>query len=77
MRTAVALLLVLAAAGPSGAGERPSYSHQEYFEHYEGTSTCLECHEDEAQAFFHSIHYQWRGGGPPASSTRTASGWAR
>ncbi len=40
------------------------YSHQEYFEHYEGTKTCLECHEDEAETFFHSQHYQWRGDAP-------------
>jgi hypothetical protein len=59
MRTAIALLLALAAAGSSRAGGASSYSHQEYFEHYEGTSTCLECHEEAAEAFFHSVHYQW------------------
>lgn len=40
------------------------YAHQEYFEHYEGTKTCLECHEEEAETFFHSQHYQWRGDAP-------------
>jgi len=40
------------------------YSHQEYFEHYEGTKTCLQCHEDEAKSFFHSQHYQWRAKAP-------------
>ena len=40
------------------------YSHQEYFEHYEGTSTCLGCHQDEAETFFHSQHYQWTGETP-------------
>jgi hypothetical protein len=54
-------LLVLAAL-PATAGK--TYSHQEYFEHYEGTSTCLTCHEDEAETFFHSQHYQWTGETP-------------
>ena len=40
------------------------HSHQKYFEHYEGTKTCLTCHEDEATSFFHSQHYQWRGEAP-------------
>ena len=40
------------------------YTHQEYFENYEGTTTCLECHEDEAESFFHSQHYQWKGESP-------------
>ena len=34
------------------------------YEHYEGTSTCLECHEEEATSFFHSQHYQWQGQSP-------------
>jgi hypothetical protein len=38
--------------------------HKQYFEHYEGTRTCLECHRDEALAFFESQHYQWRGESP-------------
>jgi hypothetical protein len=54
-------LLVLAEV--SMAGRTPA-SHAEYFEHYEGTATCLECHQDEAEAFFHSQHYQWRGETP-------------
>ena len=65
MRTTIILMAILvAAAGPGGAGERPQYAHQEYFEHYEGTQTCLECHEDAATSFFHSQHYQWRGEAP-------------
>jgi hypothetical protein len=39
-------------------------THKEYFEHYEGTATCLQCHEDEAKTFFHSQHYQWQGDAP-------------
>lgn len=44
------------------AGQK--YTHQEYFEHYEGTKTCLKCHLDQAQNFFHSQHYQWLGEAP-------------
>jgi len=40
------------------------YSHQKYFESYQGTSTCLKCHEEQAESFFHSQHYQWRGEAP-------------
>lgn len=58
------LLAALAVAGPSRAGDRPEPSHAEHFEHYEGTATCLECHEDAAESFFHSQHYQWRGENP-------------
>lgn len=49
----VLVIAVLAARG--FPGRRRTYTHQEgYFEHYEGTSTCLQCHEDEATSFFHS-----------------------
>ena len=41
-----------------------SEPHGKYFENYEGTKTCLECHEDEAKDFFHSQHYQWKGDAP-------------
>jgi len=60
----VAALLCGAAAPAVAASARPKYSHQEYFEHYEGTKTCLECHRDEAVSFFHSQHYQWKGDTP-------------
>lgn len=58
----VALVALTLAVAPAAAGK--AYSHQEYFEHYEGTATCLECHEEEAVSFFHSQHYQWRGESP-------------
>ena len=29
-----------------------------------GTATCLKCHEDEAESFFHSQHYQWKAQAP-------------
>ncbi len=43
--------------------------HLDRFEHYEGTATCLECHEEEALSFFDSQHYQWRGGTPDLVNT--------
>ncbi len=60
----LSLVIVALAAGDSPAAKR-TYTHQEdYFEHYEGTATCLECHEEEAESFFHSQHYQWQGESP-------------
>jgi hypothetical protein len=59
----VALMILTLAAGPAPAA-KVKYSHQEYFETYEGTATCLECHREEAEDFFHSQHYQWRGEAP-------------
>ena len=56
----VLVLALLLVVGPAVAAKK--YSHQEYFEHYEGTATCLECHEGEAESFFHSQHYQWKAG---------------
>jgi len=50
------------------AADKPKYSHEEYFEVFEGTKTCLECHEDEAIAFFHSQHYQWKGETPAVTN---------
>jgi hypothetical protein len=38
--------------------------HGKYFENYEGTATCLECHQKDAENFFHSQHYQWKGEAP-------------
>lgn len=54
---------LVALASRSGAQEK-AYTHTDYFEHYEGTATCLQCHEDQAKSFFHSQHYQWRGDAP-------------
>ena len=62
MREIFAILLVLFVCVSWAEGQE--YTHKEYFETYEGTKTCLECHEDEAEAFFYSQHYQWRGASP-------------
>jgi hypothetical protein len=64
MKTMITLLVILAIAGPVWAGDEPGYSHQDDYEHYEGTATCLECHLEEAESFFHSQHYQWQGESP-------------
>lgn len=69
MRTQTAIVLVVAlgslvAGGLIQTAGAEEYAHQDYFEHYEGTSTCLECHDDAAEAFFHSVHYQWQGETP-------------
>ena len=68
MLNGLLLLLGLAASVPAPAasprGEAPAQPHTEYFQHYEGTRTCLSCHEKEAQSFFHSQHYQWKGETP-------------
>ncbi|MEQ1606720.1 MAG: hypothetical protein ABL999_17800 [Pyrinomonadaceae bacterium] len=44
--------------------QEKTYSHKDYFERYEGTKTCLSCHQKEAEAFFYSQHYQWKGNAP-------------
>jgi Cytochrome c bacterial len=51
--------------------------HENRYEHYEGTTTCLECHEEEALTFFHSQHYQWRGGTPDLVNTSAAEKYGK
>ena len=58
----ITVTVLLLCSQPLLAGK--TYSHQDYFEHYEGTKTCLTCHQDEAETFFSSQHYQWRGATP-------------
>jgi len=59
----MSLVIVTLLVGVSPA-KKLKYSHQEYFDQYEGTETCLFCHEEEATDFFHSQHYQWEGDAP-------------
>ena len=72
MRTLLPVLIgwLLVFQGPAFAHdpEKPN-RHADRYEHYEGTKTCLECHEEEALTFFHSQHYQWRGGTPELVNT--------
>lgn len=39
----------------------PSGSHASRITTYEGTKTCLQCHEREAMDVHSSVHYQWKG----------------
>lgn len=55
--------IMLIALGTVFAQEK-TYSHNDYFQHYEGTQTCLKCHQKEAETFFTSQHYQWKGNAP-------------
>lgn len=49
------------AASPSSEGVLWENRHAtRHIKAYEGTKTCLECHEDEAKDVFASIHYQWK-----------------
>ena len=63
-RAAVLLTLLTFPLAILLAGEKKPYSHADYYEHYEGTKTCLSCHESDAESFFHSQHYQWQGEAP-------------
>ncbi|MGH9873287.1 MAG: hypothetical protein ACRD9S_12600 [Pyrinomonadaceae bacterium] len=63
-KVAFSVLLLGLVLGVAAAQEAKKYSHGEYFEHYQGTKTCMECHQKEAETFFHSHHYQWRGPAP-------------
>ncbi|MGB5035854.1 MAG: hypothetical protein WBQ66_04560, partial [Blastocatellia bacterium] len=59
-----ACAVILTGAASAALAQDPAPSHASYFEHYEGTATCLTCHEAEAKSFFVSQHYQWRGNSP-------------
>src|SRR5437588_433640 len=58
------LVAALAFFGTRSLAQEQKYTHEAYFEHFEGTQTCLKCHEKEADSFFHSQHYQWKGDAP-------------
>ena len=82
--TTPALLILTMASLASGAmAGRQTYAHQEYFEHYEGTATCLACHEDAAKEIeAHGpevLERMRRGRRDKSDGTRlvTASGGAR
>ncbi len=64
MKRYLLLVIGVLALAAMPASARKTYSHQKYFEHYEGTKTCLKCHRMEAENFFHSQHYQWEGPAP-------------
>jgi hypothetical protein len=60
----ILLLCTGAASLPARAEGNQPFSHAQAFEHYEGTKTCLACHRQQAESFFHAQHYQWRGNAP-------------
>ena len=51
-------------AQPQGEGVLLTNPHGQFVRSYEGTKTCLQCHETQAKHVFSSIHYQWRGEAP-------------
>lgn len=67
-RKVLATGLLIACVGALAHDPEKANRHADRYEHYEGTKTCLECHEEEARTFFSSRHYQWRGGSPKVSN---------
>jgi len=55
------ILPLLAISGTVFADDAPKYPHKDLIDSYDGTQTCLACHEDEAKNFVHTVHYQWMG----------------
>ena len=49
---------------PPQRRRRTRTATSDFVKNYEGTQTCLKCHEEEAENFFHTQHYQWRGATP-------------
>jgi hypothetical protein len=35
--------------------------HSKFISSYDGPKTCVKCHQEEANAMFSSVHYQWQG----------------
>jgi hypothetical protein len=64
LATTLVLLVIATTLAEDSSARGRFYPHQEYFDTYEGTATCLECHQEEATSFFHSQHYQWEGDAP-------------
>lgn len=64
---AAVLTLVVAAssrAQPQGEGTLWENPHRDLVTKYEGTATCLTCHEEQARHVFSSVHYQWKAEAP-------------
>ena len=61
---AAAGLALAPAALAAGEGIVVENPHQEYVKSWEGTRTCLACHEAEGRAAHASLHYQWRSQAP-------------
>jgi Cytochrome c bacterial len=67
----VACIATLALLSPAqaqtqaqGEGTLLVNPHQNFVQTFEGTKTCLVCHEEQAKHAFGSIHYQWKAKAP-------------
>lgn len=58
--TTLTILTLSNAAFASGEGALVENEHRNHVQRYEGTKTCLACHEKEGRAAHRSIHYQWK-----------------
>ena len=54
----------LAWSQPQGEGILRENPHYKLVTQYEGTKTCLQCHEAQAKHVFSSVHYQWKAEAP-------------
>jgi hypothetical protein len=71
----VALLLSLAVVPPvwvqaQGEGTLWENPHRGHVTKYEGTATCLACHEEQARHVLASVHYQWKAEAPNIVNAR-------
>ncbi|MBI1736212.1 MAG: hypothetical protein HYR51_13650 [Candidatus Rokubacteria bacterium] len=58
------LLVPPSLAQPQGEGTLWENPHRTYVSRYEGTNTCLACHDAQARAVHASVHYQWKADAP-------------
>ena len=58
----ILLICSMLTASPTAAAAQVA-EHQT-ISAWQGTATCIACHETEAQEVFHSVHYQWLGQTP-------------
>ncbi|SDI77367.1 hypothetical protein [Propionivibrio dicarboxylicus] len=69
--SALALVLFTGTALAQSGAEGALWENRHVTKHvksYEGTKTCLECHDQEAADVFKSVHYQWKAAAPNISN---------
>lgn len=54
-------LLIMAAGLLAAIPGAARADHRSYFDTFEGTKTCLQCHREQALEVHGSVHYQWKG----------------
>jgi hypothetical protein len=59
-----------ASAQPQGEGTVWENPHRAHVTKFEGTATCLACHEEAARHVFSSVHYQWKAEAPNLVNSR-------